>query len=65
MDFLKEKFYELMKKIYYYGNKYYEEKKDFYDIIMNINEQKGIFCERKWIGKYLLQFVFFFTILKH
>ena len=43
MDFLKEKFYELMKKIYYYGNKYYEEKKDFYDIIMNINEQKGIF----------------------
>ncbi len=62
MDFLKEKFYELMKKIYYYGNKYYEEKKDFYDIIMNINEQKGIFCERKWIGKYLLQFVFFLLI---
>jgi hypothetical protein len=62
MDFLKEKFYELMKKIYYYGNKYYEEKKDFYDIIMNINEQKGIFCQHKWIGKYLLQFVFFLLI---
>lgn len=62
MDFFKEKFYELIKNIYYYGNKYYEEKKDFYDLILKINDEKGIFCEHKWIGKYLLQVVFLLLI---
>lgn len=62
MEFLKQNFYELIKNIYYYANKYYEEKKDFYDVVIKINEQSGIFCKHKWIGKYLLQLVFFLLL---
>ena len=51
-----------MKNIYYYANKYYQEKKEFHDIIIAINKQKGIFCEREWIGEYLLEIVFFLLI---
>jgi hypothetical protein len=58
MDFLKENFMKLMKNIYFYGNKYYEEKKDFYELILKINENNGIFCKHKWISKNLLQLIF-------
>lgn len=62
MEFLKQKFMDLMKNIYYYANKYYQEKKEFHDIIIAINKQKGIFCDHKWIGEYLLEIVFFLLI---
>jgi len=58
MDYLKENFMKLMKNIYFYGNKYYEEKKDFYELILKINENNGIFCKHKWISKNLLQLIF-------
>jgi len=62
MDFLKQKILDLMKNIYYYANKYYQEKKDFHDIIIRINEEKPIFCKHKWIGKYILEIVFILLI---
>lgn len=41
---------------------YYNEKKEFYDTVIEVNKIKGIFCERKWIGEIILKIVFLLLI---
>jgi len=59
-DFLKI----VMEKIIYLSNKYYNEKKDFYDVIIREhNAGRGIFCqEPRLLGEYILKIVFFLLL---
>jgi len=62
MEFIKQKLYLFLSIIYQSINKYYEEKKEFYDIIIDINDKVGIFCNHKWIGKNILNIIFLLLI---
>ena len=50
----------ILRKIYNALNRYYIEKKGFYDHIIGVNKTKGILCpEPRWVGELVLKLVFF------
>ena len=63
MEYLKKSFMEILDKTFKLMNKYYQEKKDFFDVIMEMNKQMGIFCKHNELSEKLLIFVFLLLII--
>lgn len=63
MEYLKKSFMEILDKTFKLMNKYYDEKKDFFDVIMEMNKKAGIFCKHNELSEKLLIFIFLLLII--